>query len=139
MGREAPSIHRSVRNLNGRAEVHLARRQTGGGRNLEEFISQVANSFVKIELIKFFYHNPHFLGKAADISIAIGRDPKKVSKGIDDLVRQGIIEKSGRQGAAIWSYKPEESIHRKVTRFIEAYEGPDLRQWIVNQVIRGEE
>ena len=114
-------------------------RQREGERNLEEFISRVANSFVKIELIKFFYHNPHFLGKAADISLAIGRDSKKVSKEIDDLVRQGIIKKSGQKGGAIWSYKPEESMHRKVTQFIKAYEGPDLRQWIVNQVIRGEE
>lgn len=112
-------------------------RQIDGDSDLEEFIAKVANSFVKIELIKFFYHNPHFLGKTSDISQAIGRTPKRVSKGIDDLVIQGVIQKSGQKSAAIWSYKPEESMHEKITQFIKAYEGPDLRQWIVNQVIRG--
>lgn len=116
----------------------MVRRQIKGDRDLEEFITKVADSFVKVELIKFFYYNPHFLGKTGDISLAIGRDPKRVSEGIDDLVVQGVIQKKGGQkSAAIWSYAPEESMHKKITQFIKAYEGPDLRQWIVNQVIRG--
>lgn len=117
----------------------MARRQKGGDKDLEEFIGKVANSFVKIELIKFFYHNPNFLGTVQDLSLAIGRDSGKISKGIDDLVAADIIEKSGQKSAAIWSYKPDETLHRKITLFINAYEGPDLRQWIVNQVIRGVE
>ncbi len=115
----------------------MARRQIKGDRDLEKFIAKIADSFVKVELIKFFYHNPHFLGKMSDISLAIGRDPKRVSKGIDDLVLQGVIQKNGQKSAAIWSYAPEASTHKKITQFIKAYEGPDLRQWIVNQVIRG--
>jgi hypothetical protein len=115
----------------------LARKQIKGDRDLEKFIAKIADSFVKIELIKFFHHNPHFLGKIGDISLAIGRDPKKVSKGIDDLVLQGVIKKNGQKSAAIWSYAPEASMDKKITQFIKAYEGPDLRQWIVNQVIRG--
>ena len=116
----------------------MVRRQMEEDRDLEEFIAKVANSFVKIELIKFFYRNPHFLGKTGDISLAIGRNPKQISKGIDDLVVQGVIQKkSGQKNAAIWSYAPEESMHKMITQFINAYEGPDLRQWIVNQVIRG--
>lgn len=116
----------------------MAKRQKDGDQDLEEFITTVANSFVKIELIKFFFHNPHFLGKVGDISQAIGRDSKRVSKGIDDLVGIGIIQKSGQKNGAIWNFKPEASMHQKITQFIEAYEGPELRQWIVSQVIRGE-
>ncbi len=115
----------------------MVARQFKWDKDLEEFVAEVADSFIKIELIKFFYHNPHFLGKTGDISLAIGRDPKKVSKGIDDLVVQGIIQKNGQKSAAIWSYAPEASMHKKITQFIKAYEGPDLRQRIVNQVIRG--
>lgn len=115
----------------------MARGQKEGGKEMEKFISEVANSFVKIELIKFFYYNPHFLGAVQDLSLAIGRDMKKVSKGIDELVAIGIIHKSGQKRAAIWSYKPNETMHKKIAMFISSYEGPDLRQWIVNKVIRG--
>ena len=115
----------------------MAGKKIKADRDLEEFIAKIADSFVKIELIKFFHYNPHFLGKTGDISLAIGRNPKKVSKGIDDLVLQGILKKNGQKSTAIWSYAPEASMHKKITQFIKTYEGPDLRQWIVNQVIRG--
>ena len=118
-------------------EIHLVKPQEEEKGDLDEFITQVANSFVKIELIKYFYRNPNFLGTVQDLALAIGRDSKKISKGIGDLVAVGIIQKSGRKNAAIWSYKPDETLHRNVTLFIKAYEGPDLRQWIVNKVIRG--
>ena len=112
-------------------------RPIAGDDDLEKFITAVADSFVKVELIKFFFHNPRFLGNAQDISMAIGRDPKKVSKGLDELVAIGIIQKSGPKSGTLWSYRPEETMHKKITHFIQAYEGPDLRQWIVNKVIRG--
>ena len=114
----------------------MVRRQIEGDRDLEEFIAKVANSFVKIELIKFFYHNPHFLGGGQDLSLAIGRDLKRVSKGINDLVVHGVIQKSGQKSAAIWSYQPDKTMHKKISRFVQSYEETDLRQWIVNQVIR---
>jgi hypothetical protein len=118
-------------------EVHLVKRPTAEDKELEKFIAAVANSFVKIELIKFFFHNPHFLGTVQDVSMAIGRDPKRVSKGIDDLVTVGIIQKKGHKSGSLWTYTPDETLQKKITHFIKAYEGPDLRQWIVNKVIRG--
>ncbi len=105
-------------------------------KDLQEFIATVANSFVKIELIKFFYHNPHFLGTAHDLAVAIGRNVARVSEGVGELVTTGIIQKSGEKNGAIWSYQPNEAIHQKATLFIRAYEEHDRRRWIVDEVIR---
>lgn len=119
-------------------EFYFVKRPIAEDKELEKFIAAVANSFVKVELIKFFFYNPHFLGTVRDVSMAIGRDPKRVSKGMDELVAIGIIHKSGRKGGSLWSYRPDETLHRKTVLFIKAYEGPGLRQWIVNKVIQGE-
>jgi hypothetical protein len=112
------------------------KRQKEDDRDLEEFIAKIANSFVKIELIKFFYNNPHFLGTAQDLAIAIGRDVAKVSKGTGELVATGMIDRRGMNGGALWSYGADVVMHKKVTLFIRAYEERDRRQWIVGEVIR---
>ena len=114
----------------------MVRLQKGDDNDLEDFITKIGNSFVKIELIKFFYYNPHFLGTVQDLSLAIGRDPAKVSKEIRDLIAAGMIQKSGPKDAPLWSYGPDRLLHEKVVLFIQAYEKRDIREWIVNEVIR---
>lgn len=90
---------------------------------------------MKIELIKFFDRNPHTLGTVQDLALAIGRNSIAVTEGLKGLVAARVIEKNGSR-SAIWSYGPNEKMEKRMSAFMRAYERPDLRQWIVSEVIR---
>ena len=61
---------------------------------LFDFIKTKVNSFIKWELVRFFYDNPHTVDSANNIALHNGRKVSQVKLGLEALVEIGLLEKS---------------------------------------------
>lgn len=105
---------------------------------VETFLRNVANCFVKIELIKFFHRNQHLLGTVEDIAIAIGRDKKTTARVVPHLVSAGVLQANGRGGAALWEYSPDTRMAQRIDAFLAYYKTEKGRRVIVHRLLEEE-
>ena len=56
-----------------------------------EFLKTTVNSFIKWDLVIFFFENPHTTDTAENVARYIGRDASVIQSDLDDLVRSGVL------------------------------------------------
>jgi hypothetical protein len=105
---------------------------------IETFLDDVADSFIKIELIKFFRRNRRLLGAIEDIAVSIGRDKKTTAKAIPHLLSAGIIKATRNGSAALWSYDPDPEITQRIDAFLAYYTTERGRRAVVHRLLEGE-
>ena len=105
---------------------------------VETFLAKVADSFIKIELIKFFHRNQRLLGTVEDIAAAIGRDNRTTAKAVPHLLSAGVLKTTGRGGPALWSYDPDPQMTQRVDAFLAYYKTESGRMAIVRHLLKGE-
>ena len=105
---------------------------------VETFLKNVADSFIKIELIKFFRRNQRLLGTVEDIAVAIGRDTKTTARAVPQLLSAGVLKAHGRGSAALWSYDPDPQMTQRIDTFLAYYKTESGRRAIVHRVLEGE-
>jgi ribosomal protein L34 len=105
---------------------------------VETFLHNVANCFVKIELIKFFHRNQHLLGTVEDIAVAIGRDKRTTARAVPHLVSAGVLAANGRGGAAMWEYSPDTQMAQRVDAFLAYYKTENGRRIIIRRLLEDE-
>jgi hypothetical protein len=105
---------------------------------VETFLRDVADSFIKIELIKFFGRNQQVLGTVEHIAVAIGRDTKTTASAIPDLLSAGILTANGRRSAPLWRYEPDPKMTQRIDAFFAYYKTERGRRAIVHRVLEGE-
>jgi predicted transcriptional regulator len=89
---------------------------------VETFLREIADSFLKLEIVKFFYKNPTVLGSTEQVGHAIGRKGKQLDKAIGDLLSAGVIKRDGQgQSGPIWYYSPHEAMRLRVMSFMDYY------------------
>lgn len=115
-------------------------RMTAGAipSEVETFLHNVANCFVKIELIKFFHRNQHLLGTVEDIAVAIGRDKRTTARAVPHLVSAGVLAANGRGGAAMWEYSPDTQMAQRVDAFLAYYKTENGRRIIIRRLLEDE-
>ncbi|MDP3013218.1 MAG: hypothetical protein Q8M92_03170 [Candidatus Subteraquimicrobiales bacterium] len=106
--------------------------------DISNFIRDVANSFIKIDLVRFFHNNPSTIDTAENISLYIGRDKEKIKKGLKDLVGAGIVKKYERENFELYSYVDDRAKRELLEKFSKAYEDRCERLKIIAHVIREE-
>lgn len=105
---------------------------------VETFIRDIANSFVKIELIKFFHRNLSLLGTIEDMAVTIGRDTRAVKKAMPELVSAGILAFEGDRNAPLWRYAPDDDMSKRIDLFVQFYNTAKGRRATVYRVLEGE-
>lgn len=105
---------------------------------VETFLQDVADSFIKIELIKFFHRNHRLLGTVEDIAVAIGRDKRSTARAVPHLVSAGVLTTDGSGGAVIWSYDPDPQMTQRIDAFLAYYKTETGRMAVVRRVLEGE-
>ncbi len=105
---------------------------------IETFLQHVADSFIKIELVKFFHRNQRLLGTVEDIAVAIGRDKRTTARAVPHLLSAGVLKTNGRGGAVLWSYDPDPQMTQRIEAFLEYYKTETGRMAIVRRVLEGE-
>lgn len=104
---------------------------------LLDFVKKKVNSFIKWDLVRFFYENPHTADTVENIAKYAGRNADAVRPELEDLVESGIMQKKILDDTAIYSLSTDESMRALVDKFILACEDRHFRVKAVYHIIRG--
>ena len=104
---------------------------------LLDFVKTKVNSFIKWDLVRFFYENPHTADSVENIAKYAGRNADAVKPELEDLVESGIMEKKMLDSTAIYSLATNEDMRALVDQFILACEDRHFRVKAVYHIIRG--
>ena len=104
---------------------------------LLNFVKTKVNSFIKWDLVRFFYENPHTADTVENIAKYAGRNATAVKPELEDLVESGIMQKQVLDDTPIYSLSPDEEMRSLVDKFILACEDRHFRVKAVYHIIRG--
>jgi hypothetical protein len=104
---------------------------------LLDFVKAKVNSFIKWDLVRFFYENPHTADTVENIAKYAGRNAAAVKPELEDMVESGMMEKRELEGVFIYSLAENEDMRELVDRFIVACEDRHFRVKAVYHIIRG--
>ena len=104
---------------------------------LLDFIKAKVNSFIKWDLVRFFYENPNTADTVENIAKYAGRNATAVKPELENLVESGVMEKREMEGTFIYSLAANQQMRDLVDRFILACEDRHFRVKAVYHIIRG--
>jgi hypothetical protein len=105
---------------------------------LLEFVKKKVNSFIKWDLVRFFYENPHTTDTVENIAKYAGRNADAVRPELEDLVESGIMQKKTLgDDTPVYSLSTDEDMRALVDKFILACEDRHFRVKAVYHIIRG--
>jgi hypothetical protein len=104
---------------------------------LLDFVKKKVNSFIKWDLVRFFYENPHTADTVENIAKYAGRNAEAVRPELEDLVESGIMQKKVLNNTPIYSLSTDEAMRALVDKFILACEDRHFRVKAVYHIIRG--
>ena len=104
---------------------------------LLDFIKTKANSFVKWDLLRFFYDNPHTADTVKNIANYAGRNVDMVTPELEDWVESGLMQKQILDKTPIYSLSIDETMRALIDQFMLACEDRQFRVRAVYHIIRG--
>lgn len=104
---------------------------------LLNFVKNKVNSFIKWDLVRFFYENPHTADTVENIAKYAGRNATAVKPELEDLVDNNIMQKQILNDTPIYSLSADENMRMLVDQFILACEDRHFRVKAVYHIIRG--
>jgi hypothetical protein len=109
---------------------------------LLDFLKTKVNSFVKWDLVRFFYENPNSTDTADNVARYVGRDVSAIEVELGELVGTGVLERSrvgDSAGQALWVYSlaSDAETRKLVDQFILACDDRQFRVKAIYHIIRG--
>ena len=104
---------------------------------LLDFIKHGVNSFIKWDLVRFFYENPNTTDSVENIAKYAGRNAAAVESELEELVESGVMERELVEGIPVYSLASDEEMRQLVNEFILACEDRHFRVKAVYHIIRG--
>jgi hypothetical protein len=104
---------------------------------LLDFVKTKVNSFIKWDLIRFFYENPNTTDNAENIARYAGRNVAAVEPELEELVESGVMEKHSVNDLVVYSLAADEEMRKLIDNFILACEDRHFRVKAVYHIIRG--
>jgi hypothetical protein len=103
---------------------------------LLDFVKSKVTSFIKWDLVRFFYENPNTADSADNIARYAGRHVDAVQPELEELVASGVMEKRMLDQTAVYSLARDEDMRRRVEQFILACEDRHFRVKAVYHIIK---
>ncbi len=104
---------------------------------LLEFIRARVNSFIKWDLVRFFYDNPHTTDTAANIARYTGREAADIEQALLALADSGILQIAHVSGYQVYTLTTDRATRELLQQFVLACEDRDFRVKAIYHVIRG--
>ena len=104
---------------------------------LLDFVKAKVNSFIKWDLVRFFYENPNTADTVENIAKYAGRNAAAVEPELEEMVESGVMQKREVEGTAIYSLAENEDMRELVDQFILACDDRHFRVKAVYHIIRG--
>jgi hypothetical protein len=130
LGKEATTVAAS-------GDDFTARLMNDMDPQLLDFVKTKVNSFIKWDLVRFFYENPNTADTVDNIAKYAGRNSAAVKPELEDLVRSGVMDRREMEGMSIYSLVDNQQMRELVDRFILACEDRHFRVKAVYHIIRG--
>ena len=105
--------------------------------DLLTFLHAKVNSFVKWDLINFFYENPHTTDTAENIARYAGRHPETTRAELAELADHGVLAANRLGEMTVYSLSDDPEIRDLIKRFIQASEDTEFRVKAIYHIIRG--
>jgi predicted transcriptional regulator len=103
---------------------------------LLDFIKNKVNSFIKWDLMRFFYENPNTADTVENIARYAGRNAAAVKPELDELVEAGVMERRMVGDMPVYMLSNDPEMRRLVNDFITACEDRHFRVKAVYHIIR---
>jgi hypothetical protein len=100
------------------------------------FLRTKVDSFVKWDLIRFYYENPHTTDTAQNIARYTGRDVETVQEELNDLVDYGVLIEHHVDHVTIYSLSDDPDTRQVIHRFFEACRDRHFRTKAIYHIIR---
>ncbi len=104
---------------------------------LLEFLKTKVNSFIKWDLVSFFYKNPHSTDTAENVARYVGRDTSAIEAELGELVGTGVLERHRVGELWVYSLASDAAMRKLVDRFILACDDRQFRAKAIYHIIRG--
>jgi hypothetical protein len=102
---------------------------------LLEFLK--VNSFVKWDLVRFFYDNPHTTDTAYNIARYAGRSVDTIKTELAELAGDGVLEENQLGDMVVYSLAPDPEIRELLEQFVKASDDRQFRVKAIYHIIRG--
>ena len=102
-----------------------------------EFLKTAVNTFVKWDLVLFFYENPNTTDTAPNIARYIGRDVAGIQVELDELVNVGVLQRDHAADLAVYSLTPNAQVRERIRQFVSASDDRQFRVKAIYHLIRG--
>lgn len=105
--------------------------------DLLEFLKTKVNSFIKWDLVRFFYENPHSTDTAENVARYVGRDASAIEVELSELVGTGVLERQRVGELWVYSLASDPVMRKLVDQFILACDDRQFRVKAIYHIIRG--
>jgi hypothetical protein len=102
-----------------------------------EFLKTTVNSFIKWDLVIFFFENSHTTDTIDNIARYIGRDAAVIKNDLEDLVRSGVLEQHSAGNLTVYSLTKDAQVREKIKHFVSASDDRQFRVKAIYHLIRG--
>ncbi|HET7089094.1 MAG TPA: hypothetical protein VFL17_10620 [Anaerolineae bacterium] len=104
---------------------------------LLDFLKTKVNSFVKWDLVRFFYENPNSTDTADNVARYVGRDVSAIEVELGELVGTGVLERTRISDLWVYSLASDAETRKLVDQFILACDDRQFRVKAIYHIIRG--
>lgn len=104
------------------------------GDELNNFIEEYVDSFVKWDLVTFFSFNPDITGSAEDLASRLGRKTDEIEEALNNLAEKQLLRFDAKD--KVFAFSPSEELRDRVKAFCDALEDRDKRLEILAKLLR---
>ena len=101
------------------------------------FLKTTVNSFIKWDLVIFFFENPHTTDTVDNIARYIGRDANVIKPDLQDLVISGVIDQSQNGDLTVYTLTKAPQVREKIKHFVMASDDRQFRVKAIYHLVRG--
>jgi len=102
-----------------------------------QFLEAYVDSFVKWDVLHFFYHHAHAVNTAEAVALAINRDSATVARELHELAEAGVLQETQLGEVQVYALSNDPEISAGLRAFIEAATQDEFRYRAVFHLVRG--
>lgn len=106
---------------------------------LLQFLTEKVNSFVKWDLARFFYENPHTTDTAQNIARYTGRNAEEVRHELAVLAEDGLLEEHQLGNLTVYSLTSDRATRQKLRQLVVSADDRQFRLKILYHIVRASE
>ena len=102
----------------------------------QSFLTQKVNTFIKWDLVRFFYDNPHTVDTAENIAQFVGRDARATKQALEGLTKVAVLQSKQVDKATIYQLTVDTDMRQLVNEFVAACHDREFRVQAINHVAK---